>query len=61
MTDGILKLTSTQKVYAYEFEGRRYDAGNKQGYLEAQVEYALRDDKLKDNIKKYLIQLVDKF
>ena len=38
LTDGIARLLEDEKVLAYEFEGRRYDCGNKLGYLEATVE-----------------------
>ena len=41
-------------MYAYNFEGRRYDVGDKQGFLEATVEYALRRDDLKDDFLAYL-------
>ena len=40
--DGIARLLADEKVLAYEFEGRRYDCGNKLGYLEATVELALK-------------------
>ena len=42
LTDGIARLLDDEKVLAYEFEGRRYDCGNKLGYLEATVELALK-------------------
>jgi UTP--glucose-1-phosphate uridylyltransferase len=42
LTDGIARLLEDEKVLAYEFEGRRYDCGNKLGYLEATVELALK-------------------
>lgn len=54
LTDAILKLRDTQKIYAYDFEGIRYDAGNKLGYMKASVEYALRHEELKDDFKAYL-------
>lgn len=57
LTDAINLLTKKDKVYAYEFDGRRYDIGNKEGYLEAVVEYALRDENLKDGFKEYLSEL----
>jgi UTP--glucose-1-phosphate uridylyltransferase len=41
LTDGIARLMKEQAVYAYRFEGKRYDCGNKLGYLQATVEYAL--------------------
>ena len=41
-------------MYAYDFIGRRYDVGDKEGFLEATVEYALRRDDLKDAFAEYL-------
>jgi UTP--glucose-1-phosphate uridylyltransferase len=42
LTDGISRLLEDEKVFAYEFEGRRYDCGNKLGYLEATVELGVK-------------------
>lgn len=58
LTDALLRLSEQQGMYAYEFEGRRYDIGDKQGYLEATVEYALRDKNLAENFKNYLKTIV---
>lgn len=52
LTDAIAALQSP--VFAYEYEGRRYDIGSKEGYLEATVEYALRNPELGPTFKKYL-------
>lgn len=54
LTDAICRLASMQKVYAYNFSGRRYDIGDKQGYLEATVEYALKRPELRDKFLAYL-------
>lgn len=54
LTDAILKLVDKQDIYAYDFKGRRYDAGNKLGFMKASVEYALRHDEIKDDFKAYL-------
>lgn len=55
LTDAISLLAEEGKgVAAYEFDARRYDIGNKEGYLEAVVEYALRDKKLKGDFSEYL-------
>lgn len=54
ITDAILDMIATDGVFAYDFEGRRYDIGDKEGYLEATVEYALRDRNLRDGFVKYL-------
>jgi UTP--glucose-1-phosphate uridylyltransferase len=54
LTDAIAELRKTEEIYAYSFEGRRYDCGSKQGYLEANVEIALQHDDLADSFKAYL-------
>lgn len=54
LTDAITLLAKSEGVYAYEFDGRRYDIGNKLGFLEATVEYALRDNNLKEDFERYL-------
>lgn len=57
LTDAMTTQTTKNGVVAYEFEGRRYDIGDREGFLEAQVEYALRDAELKDKFKNYLKNL----
>lgn len=54
LTDSISILAKEKGVCAYEFSARRYDIGNKEGYLEATVEYALRDKDLDCEFKEYL-------
>ena len=54
LTDSILKLLTNEKVYAYDFEGIRYDIGNKLGYLEATIDYALRDNSINRDLTRYL-------
>ena len=54
LTDGIAALMAEEPVYAYRFEGKRYDCGNKLGYLEATVEYGIRHPELGDQFAKYL-------
>lgn len=58
LTTAIEMMIHTSGVFAYEFEGTRYDTGDKLGYLKAVVEYALRDDKLGKDFKKYLETVV---
>ena len=60
MNDALKVLARQQDVYAYDFIGRRYDVGDKQGYLEAQVEYALRREDLAGKFKEYLKTIVHK-
>lgn len=54
LTDALKELARLQPVYAYNFAGRRYDVGDKEGFLEASVEYALRRDDLREKFLKYL-------
>ncbi len=58
LTDALQELAGQESVYAYVFEGRRYDAGDKQGFLEATVEYALRRDDLREEFLGYLNRVV---
>lgn len=58
LTDAICRLAAMQKVYAYHFSGRRYDIGDKQGYLEATVECALKRPELRDKFLAYLAKTV---
>ena len=52
-------LCKKEKMFAYNFIGRRYDVGNKMGFLEATVEYALARQDLKDEFLAYLKKLVN--
>ncbi len=58
LTDAINELASIQNVYAYRFEGRRYDIGDKEGFLEATVEYALSRADLRDKFMAYLVNSI---
>ena len=57
LTDAIQTIADSTGAYAYTFEGRRYDVGYKLGYIQATIEYGLRDEKLKDGLKTYLKNL----
>ena len=54
LTDALLKLIDEEAMYAYDFEGTRYDVGDKLGFLKATVEYALRREDLRDRFIEYL-------
>jgi UTP--glucose-1-phosphate uridylyltransferase len=54
LTDGIALLMQREAVYAYEFEGKRYDCGTKLGYLQATVEFGLKHPQLGPAFKSYL-------
>ena len=58
LTDALKKLSEREPVYAYEFEGRRYDSGDKQGFLEATVDFALKRPELRDQFLRYLMKTV---
>ena len=58
LTDALRRLAAFKPVYAYNFEGRRYDIGDKKGYLEATVEYALKRPDLRDKFLRYLLRTV---
>ncbi len=58
LTDGIASLLADEAVYAYAFEGKRYDCGSKLGYLEATVEFGLKHAELGEKFSKYLTEIV---
>lgn len=57
LTDAISLMLNKESVFAYEFEGTRYDCGSKLGYMQASVEYALKDADIKEEFKSYLESL----
>ena len=58
LTDAICELARKEEVYAYRFEGRRYDIGDKEGFLEATVEQALKRPEIRDDFMAYLVQRI---
>jgi UTP--glucose-1-phosphate uridylyltransferase len=58
LTDGIARLMQREAVYAFEFEGKRYDCGSKLGYLQATVEYGLKHPSLGADFAAYLQKFV---
>jgi UTP--glucose-1-phosphate uridylyltransferase len=59
LTDALLTLISQEAMYAYDFQGRRYDVGDKLGFLQATVEYALKREELGKEFVEYLYTLKD--
>lgn len=57
LTDALKELSSKQAMYAYIFKGIRYDVGNKLGFLQATIEFALRREDLNNDFKNYLYEL----
>lgn len=60
LTDALKSLVQNEVMYAYCFDGKRFDVGNKLGFLQATVEYALKREDLKDEFMQYLIEIVNK-
>ncbi len=54
LTDGLLALNKKRKMFGYEFEGTRYDLGDRVGYLTAQIGFALKRPELADNLRAWL-------
>ena len=54
LTDALKELSKKEAMYAYNFEGRRYDVGDKLGFLEATVDFALKRPDLKEGFLQYL-------
>jgi UTP--glucose-1-phosphate uridylyltransferase len=59
LTDAIAKLLKEEQVFAYQFQGKRYDCGTKLGYLEATLAYALRHPELAHDFKQSLERMLD--
>lgn len=59
LTDALKELVASEAMYAYTFKGKRYDVGDRLGFLTATVEYALKRDDLKDEFLKYLKNIVN--
>lgn len=57
LTDAIDTLNKTQRVFAREFKGRRYDVGDKFGFMKTSIDYALKHPQVKDDLKQYIIDL----
>ncbi|RTR36413.1 UTP--glucose-1-phosphate uridylyltransferase GalU [Robertmurraya yapensis] len=54
LTDAIQQLNGIQRVFAYEFEGKRYDVGEKLGFIETTIEFALQNPDLKDDLLNFM-------
>ena len=58
LIDALLTLMEEEAMYGYDFEGIRYDVGDKLGFLKATVEYVLRKEQLRDGVIEYLQTIV---
>jgi UTP--glucose-1-phosphate uridylyltransferase len=57
LTDGIAQLIATEGVHAFRYQGKRYDCGSKEGFLEATVEFALKHPEIGASFREYLRKL----
>ena len=53
----IVTMNQTQWVFACEFKGKRFDANNKEGYLETSIGYGLTHPEIHDDLRKYIVRL----
>ncbi|UOQ45704.1 UTP--glucose-1-phosphate uridylyltransferase GalU [Halobacillus salinarum] len=60
LTDAIKLLNQQQKVVAYNFKGSRYDIGNKLGFIDATIDFALNRDDLKEDVRELLLAKLEK-
>ncbi|MEK4282862.1 MULTISPECIES: UTP--glucose-1-phosphate uridylyltransferase GalU [unclassified Ureibacillus] len=56
LTDAIEELNTIQRVFAYRFEGKRYDVGNQMGFIETTIDFALNRDDLREDVKKFILE-----
>ncbi|THE09489.1 UTP--glucose-1-phosphate uridylyltransferase GalU [Bacillus timonensis] len=61
LTDAIQQLNEIQRVFAYDFEGTRYDVGEKFGFIKTQVEFALKKEDLREDLLEYLSEVVESY
>ncbi|MCA1055168.1 UTP--glucose-1-phosphate uridylyltransferase GalU [Rossellomorea aquimaris] len=61
LTDAIEKLNQIQRVFAYEFEGNRYDVGEKLGFVQTTLEFALQKEELREDLINYMKKLFNQY
>ena len=59
LTDGMKELCHREKMCAVDFEGRRYDTGNLKGYLEATIDFALKNEEAGDWLRQFILEKAD--
>ncbi|MEZ0117659.1 UTP--glucose-1-phosphate uridylyltransferase GalU [Heyndrickxia coagulans] len=60
LTDAIQQLNQIQRVFAYQFEGKRYDVGEKLGFIQSQIEMALQDETISQDLLKIMKGIIEK-
>lgn len=61
LTDAIEKLNQIQRVFAYEFDGERYDVGEKLGFIETTIEFALGKEELREELLRFMEEKIRKY
>ncbi|MEH7378279.1 UTP--glucose-1-phosphate uridylyltransferase GalU [Neobacillus drentensis] len=59
LTDAIQKLNQIQRVFAYDFEGKRYDVGEKIGFVKTTIEFALQEPSLREEILTFMNEILE--
>ncbi|MGY3718125.1 UTP--glucose-1-phosphate uridylyltransferase GalU [Sutcliffiella cohnii] len=59
LTDAIQQLNQIQRVFAYDFEGKRYDVGEKAGFIKTSIEFAMQDEKLREELIPFLREMLE--
>ncbi|QUD75741.1 UTP--glucose-1-phosphate uridylyltransferase GalU [Staphylococcus aureus] len=57
LTDAVERMNNDNQVYAYDFEGERYDVGEKLGFVKTTIEYALKDDSMREELTRFIKEL----
>ncbi|HFN8836293.1 TPA: UTP--glucose-1-phosphate uridylyltransferase GalU [Staphylococcus aureus] len=57
LTDAIERMNNDNQVYAYDFEGERYDVGEKLGFVKTTIEYTLKDDSMREELTRFIKEL----
>jgi len=60
LTDAVQKLNQIQRVFAYDFEGKRFDVGEKLGFIQTTIEFALQHEELKHELLEYMKSIVER-
>jgi UTP--glucose-1-phosphate uridylyltransferase len=58
LTDAIQQLNENQSVFAYDFEGKRYDVGEKLGFIKTTIEFALENEEIGEDVRKIIQDLI---
>lgn len=61
LTDAIQRLNEIQRVFAYDFDGKRYDVGEKLGFIQTTIEFALQDDSLREEMVAFMEKQIETF